>query len=383
MVLNDYDIESKRMLGENFLPFQNVWEQLEEGLYQEFIRTYCKGEPLTDEILSFSEWLLNGNAKNLPKRNCQKEYQKFVQDNQEQMKALEAVAKNEKQTSVLYLCVLMHIHAEHGRLDAETEKFIRKLLKDREITLPETGTSGEPEIYRQQFGVIDGEAYFLDGNGRIVSQRGGRPLSMAKDLQGLRSFAYTDQLGLIIVNGKGQVQTRGGMVFVDVPSDTKMASVSAYLSNYMLLDENGGVHTNMNMDLSDWTDLRYIYVGLNSAAGVKRWSGDVVTVGVGKIPALTNVIRICTYHHGEERHYIALLANGEMRSDRGEKEEGVSAIALGEDGYYYAKESGRAYSVYKRAYNEEKVSKEKLYREVSFRVKELVLDASGKGVIPV
>lgn len=370
MELNSFTIESRRMLKENFLPFQKIWENVENGLYQECIHTFFGADSLTAEILSAAEWLLNGNAETLPEKRFWKEYQNFMEGNREQTKALEDAAGNEKQKSTLYLCVLMHIHAEHSRLAPETGEFIHKLLGDKEIVVAEADSSGEPDIYRQQSGIVNGEAYCLDENGRIVSQRNGSPLSIAKDMRGLCSFAYTDMLGLIAVSRDGQVHVREGLTFVEAPSGRKIVSVSACLSSYMLLDENGAVYTNIDMDLSEWTDLRYIYVGLNSAAGVKRWSGNVVTVGAGEVPAFANVARMYTYH-GRERHYIALLANGETRDDEGEVRRNITAVALDGDGYYYAGENGK---VYKRCYGEEKIGEEELCMEEKGRVRELLVE---------
>ena len=377
MELNGFTIESIGMLKENFLPFWGVWKNVEIGLYQECMRMYFGEDELTPEILSVSAWVWDERTERPFKRVHQVKYQDFAENNREQMGSLEKAAKNEKQKGILYLCVLMHIHARHSSLVPETETFISRLLAERE----ETGLLEERDvkegdcspkrlnIYRQQFGIVGEEAYYLDGNGRIVSLRGGSLLPLASDMEGLRSFAYTDTLGLIAVTHSGQVQARGGADLMEFPSGIKMVSVSAYLSSYMLLDENGTVHTNIDMDLSQWTNLRYIYVGLNSAVGVKRGKGNVVTVGMRELPAFTAVAKMYTYH-GRERHYIALFDNGEIRDDEGGACQNVTAAAICDDGYFYALKTGE---VYWRNYGQGATGESEFYGQAKGQVKEMLI----------
>jgi hypothetical protein len=293
-----------------------------------------------------------------------------MRNNRELTKELENAAKNEKQKEILYLCVLMHIHAGHGSVSSDTAKYIRKLLEEKKVVVGQISSSGEIEIYRQKFGIIDGEVYSLDQGGKIVSLHNGTLLSMAQDMHGLCSFAYSDILGLIAVDQDGQVHIRSGQSYIEIPLKAKIVSVSAYLSNYMMLDDKGSVYTNINMDLSNWTDLRYIYVGLNSAAGVKRWSGNIVASGVGDIEPLSNVAKVYTYH-GRERHYIALFVNGEAKDDEGKTYRDVTAVALDGDGYYYVAKDG---NVYKRPYEKP----QELYKATEKHVEELLI---GRGEV--
>ncbi|HBA69762.1 MAG TPA: hypothetical protein DCZ40_10470 [Lachnospiraceae bacterium] len=369
MELNGFYIGSKKMLEENFLPFRRVWENLEAGLYQECIRTFPDGDMLTEEILDMAGWLLNGRTQQPIEMRQLEKYRRFAKSNGEQIDRLEYEAKNEKQKGLLYLCVLMHVHAGCRCMEKETEEFISRLLKEKEVLVGEADRAGEPDVYRQQCGVARGKLYHLDGEGRIVSPCDGEVLPMAKELRNICSFAYTDKLGLIAVDRDGKVQAKGGQAFIEIPSGKKIVSVSAYLSNYMLLGEEGEVYTNIDMDLSEWTDLRYIYVGLNSAAGIKKWSGNVVTVGIGKAGEFTDAARICTYRSRAE-HYIVLFVNGEARDDEGEVYGNVTAVTLAEDGYYYAVRDGR---IYRRRYGE----KSTLYMQAKYPVSQL-LSEQGK-----
>lgn len=367
MELKGFPIESKKMLKENFLPFEKVWENVETGLYQECIRLFPGMDELTEELLDIADCYLSGSGQLKEKMRSQERYRNFVENNKKQMKTLEAMAKNEKQKGLLYLSVLMHIHAEYKSIAPETAGYISKLLREREVVVEEANRSGEPEIYRQRFAVIKKEACYLDDAGRIAALRTGRPIPMAEGLRNLRSFAYTEKLGLIVVDQNGQVRIKGGQYSVEVPSGVKIASVSAYLSNYILLGEDGTAYTNIVMDTSDWIGLRYAYVGLNSAAGIKKGNGSVVTAGIGNIENLANAARIHTYHDGEEKHYIVLSVNGGAKDDEGEVYRNVTAVTLDEDGYYYAEKDG---TVYKRYYGENSSR----YTKAKGRVKELLAD---------
>lgn len=367
MELNGFIIESREMLKENFLPFQGIWENVKNGLYQDCLRVSFRTDELVTEILSVAQWVFSGKSATAPERHFQERYQEFMGNNRELTKELENAAINEKQKEILYLCILMHIHAGHGSVSAETVEYIHKLLEEKKVVVGQISSSGEIEIYRQKFGIIDGEVYSFDQSGRIVSLHNGTLLSMAQDMHGLCSFAYSDILGLIAVDQDGQVHIRSGQSYIEIPSKAKIVSVSAYLSNYMMLDDKGSVYTNINMDLSNWTDLRYIYVGLNSAAGVKRWSGNIVASGVGDIEPLSNVAKVFTYH-GRERHYIALFVNGEAKDDEGNTYRDVTAVALDEDGYYYAAKDG---NIYKRPYGPYEKQQE-LYKATD--VEELLID---------
>lgn len=366
MELNGFYIGSKKMLEKNFLPFQRVWENLESGLYQECILAFPDRDVLTEEILDMAGWLLNGRAQRTIEMRQQEKYRHFAESNGERMERLEHSVKNEKQRGLLYLCVLMHVHADCRYMAEETEEFIVRLLKEKEVLVGEADMAGEPGVYRQQCGIVEGKLYHLDGEGRIVSLCDGEALPMARELCNICSFAYTDKLGLIAVDKDGKVQVKGGQAFIEIPSGKKMASVSAYLSNYMLLSEEGDVYTNIDMDLSEWTDLRYIYVGLNSAAGIKRWSGNVVAAGIGKTGEFADAARICTYRSRIGR-YIVLFINGEARDDEGEVYGDVTAVTVAEDGYYYALKDGR---IYRRCYGEESG----LYMQAKAPVRQLLVE---------
>lgn len=366
MELNGFIIESREMLKENFLPFQGIWENVKNGLYQECLLFFFRKDELASEILSTAQRVFSEKSATVPERHFQERYQEFMRNNREMTKELEHAARNERQKGILYLCILMHIHAGHERISEETAKYIHKLLEEKNVVVAQADPSGEIEICRQKSGMIGEKAYTLDKRGRIVSLDHGTLLPMAKDMHGLCSFAYSNMLGLLAVDQDGQVHIRSGQSYIEIPSKTKIVSVSAYLSNYMMLDEKGSVYTNINMDLSNWTDLRYIYVGLNSAAGVKRWSGNIVASGVGDIEPLSNVAKVYTYH-GRERHYIALFVNGEAKDDEGEIYRNVTAVALDGDGYYYAAEDG---NVYKRPYEKQ----QKPYKAAKKHVEELLID---------
>ena len=142
MELNGFTIESIGMLKENFLPFWGVWKNVEIGLYQECMRMYFGEDELTPEILSVSAWVWDERTERPFKRVHQVKYQDFAENNREQMGSLEKAAKNEKQKGILYLCVLMHIHARHSSLVPETETFISRLLAERE----ETGLLEERDV---------------------------------------------------------------------------------------------------------------------------------------------------------------------------------------------------------------------------------------------
>lgn len=256
MELNDHRIGSRELLRKNFNPFGKIWENVESGSYQECIRAISEREAfteemeeLTEEILGLTEKLLHGSdetgAENRPLEDV---YQNFRKNNAGQMEQLEKIAENEKQRLVLYLCVLMHVHAGCGSMEPETEEYIRTRLEEMKLPEDIANPSEEPDIYRQSCGVIGGGLYLLDSEGRIVRADDKRALQMAEGLRGLRSFSYTDRLGLITVDRYGKVRVRGGREEVRIPSGIKMAAVSAHLSNYMMLSEEGDAYT-----ISVWT----------------------------------------------------------------------------------------------------------------------------------
>ncbi len=344
MELNGVLIRHKSTLSANFSPFEGVWRNLENGNYMECLSKYFSNDPLAQELLGMAGFVLVTSADSqgqLEQKRSSAVYRKFSEENSEAMHRLEAIAENEKQKWILCLAVYMHVQAEQEAFAPETARYISKLL--REAATP--GPAECADVFRSRLCLINGEGYCLDQSGTITPCQNSCQLPFGKGWQNIQSFAYTDRLGLIAIDADGKVLRHGGSVALQIPTDRKMVCVSAYLSNYILLDERGEIHTNIRMDLSGWRNLRYVYVGLNSAAGVKR-DGTIVSAGVQDLSALAGAARVFTYH-GQERHFFVIFENGSAQDDECVVYTDVTAAALTEKGYYYAKTDGW---VYQRSY---------------------------------
>ena len=330
MYLNDRPIEAVALLTDCFLPFSEVWRNAEIGLYQEFLVEYCVKDPLCGEILSAAEHLVSGADR--AERTMIDAYSHYVHDNKALMGQLTAAAENggEEQNDILYLCALMHIHAGHTHMTDETADFIKTLLSRRSSNVPVEN----PAV--NKLCVVNGTACHLNAEGRIVSLTTGEPLNMAADFANIVSFAHTDKLGLIAVSADGTVRLKNAPSAILLPGGTKIIGVSAYLSNYILLSDTGSAYTNAVLkDAASWTNLRYVYAGLNSLCGIKRGGGAIVSAGCGTaLGGFTDAARVCAYRDGTCR-FIVLNRDGSARTDAGDTYADVTAIAISNDGYYF------------------------------------------------
>ena len=340
MKLNGNIIRTESMFRENFLPFADVWENVEAELYQEWVAQYAKSNILSPYVLAFSRAVQEGRPldSGIQWENSEaaKKYQEFLTKNHEKINPLHAQAVNDEQKNVLCLCVLIHLHAGHSVLTGESADFISILLKKRASSTQ----SARGMLCCRRLCAIDGCGYRLTDAGQLVSIQELKPYPATKRFKNLQGISYSEELGLLLLDDNGCLIQRGGKTPLNIPSERKYCGVSSFLSAYMLLDTNGNVHTNLQMDVSNWTNLRYIYIGLNSAVGIKNGSGGIISAGINIPEKYRGASEICTYRDIES-HYLILMGNGEAFDDEGESYPDTTAIALTGDGYYFAQRSGK------------------------------------------
>lgn len=337
MYLNNIYITTKPLLKQYFLPFRDVWSNVDSGLYQEFLNEFCLPDSLRNEVLSVVKQIFYGAART--ERTNSEAFQSFVNDNKAIIGELVNSVNNSdnsEQKDIIYLCVLMHIHADQKHMTEETAHFIRGLLARKEAKVPVNAPNANG-LSAQKLCVIKDKAYHLDSAGRIVTLKTSKPLPLAEDLTGIVSFAYTDKLGLIAADNIGKIYLKNAPSSIELPQGTKIVSVAAYLSNYILLSSEGIAYTNAKLkEAAEWTNLRYIYVGLNSVCGIKNGSGTIISGGCGaKLSGYTDAARVCT-HRDEQCRFIVLHKNGMAETDTGDRFDDVTSIAISDDGYYYA-----------------------------------------------
>ena len=345
MELNGFQIKSPELLAECFLPFPQVWEQMKSGLYQDFLRRYllndAKSKVLSSIILELSSAVLGGRyPEQLPNidDNTKNLCSEFINRNQEAINSLQAAATRLDQQWLLYLCILMHIQGKQRLMTPETRDFILSLLEKQVFH----DTSQKHITYSRRLCLIRGVPYHLNSGGQLVTLKGNVIHPLAKNAPTLVGVAWTERLGILGLCSDGKVIQRGGQIPVFVPKGTLATDISACLSHYAILDEDGSIHTNLQMDMSQWTNLEHVYVGINCAAGVIRGSGAIVTAGI-TIPqkyAGASEVRIC--HSSVERYFI-LFPDGHAVDDEGVNYHNISAIELGADAYFYATTSGEIY----------------------------------------
>jgi hypothetical protein len=345
MVLNNVEITNKALLTRYFIPFEEVWNQAQNSmLYQEFLKEYCDSDPLLSELLSaarrvVSPDIVESSTATFPLSDLMrasypvdlKEFYWVLQDG------------NEAQKNILYLGILMHLHAEQPHITKEALSFIRGLLEKKAQHVPVSDNLDENGIFRSRLAWIEGTAYHLNADGQITSLETNQPLKLAAALTQIVSFAYTPKLGLIAADKDGNLHLSHSSLHVSLPTGTKIAAVSAYLSNYILLSTKGQAFTNVLLHHpEEWTHLSYVYAGLNSICGIKKGSGTIVSEGMSKLLSpYSDVARICTYRGDGQYRYILLHKNGTIEIDEEDKSTldltaQVNAIAISHRGYAYA-----------------------------------------------
>lgn len=352
MELNGFQIKSPELLAECFLPFPQVWEQMKSGLYQDFLRRYllndAKSMVLSSIILELSSAILDGRyPEQLPKidDDTKSLCSKFINRNQETINLLQAAATRLDQQWLLYLCILMHIQGKQCLMTSETRDFILSLLEMQSFH----GTNQKHITYSRRLCLIQGVPYHLNSGGQLVTLKEKAIHPLAKNAPTLVGVAWTERLGILGLCSDGRVIQRGGQIPVFVPKDPLATEISACLSHYVILDEDGSIHTNLQMDMSQWINLEHVYVGINCAAGIIRGSGAIVTAGI-TIPQKyigATEIRVC--HSSVERYFI-LFPDGHAVDDEGVNYHNISAIELGADAYFYSTPSGE---IYRRGFHAE------------------------------
>lgn len=346
MELNGFKIESAQMLAENFLPFSQIWGQLESGLFQDFLQIYLlhdvKSKALSAIILEVSDAVLGGRhperLSNILDDGTKSLYLEFVNKNQKSINSLKAAATELNQQWLLYLCVLIHIQGTQRFMMPETRDFILSLIEKQAIHCEKQ----KRMTHSRRLCSIRGVPYHLTSAGRLVSLKENTVHPLMKKTPNLVGVIYTEPLGILGLCNDGSVIQRGGHLPIFMPKGIQAIDLSACLSHYMILDENGSIHTNLQVDMSQWTNLERIYVGLNCAAGIIRGGNAIVTAGI-TIPykyAGAAAIRIC--HMATERYFI-LFPDGHAIDDEGIDYQNVSAIELGPDAYFYITTGGKLY----------------------------------------
>jgi len=376
MELNGFQIKSPELLAECFLPFPQVWEQVKSGLYQDFLRRYllndAKSKVLSSIILELASAVLGGRyPEQLPnidddtKDLCSK----FISRNQGTINSLQAAATGLDQQWLLYLCILMHIQGKQCLMTAETRDFILSLLEKQAFH----GTTKKHITHSRRLCLIRGVPYHLNSGGQLVTLKENTIHPLAKNAPTLVGVAWTERLGILGLCNDGRVIQRGGQIPVFVPKGTLATEISACLSHYVILDENGSIHTNLQMDMSQWINLEHVCVGINCAAGIIRGSGGIVTAGI-TIPqkyAGATEVRIC--HSSVERYFI-LFSDGHAIDDEGVTYHNISAIELGADAYFYATPGGE---IYRRGFHAEPMlltTTESSVREILFADGQVLFD---------
>ena len=337
MVLGEHytKIASTATLKRLFHPFSDVWQNVKRGNYSEFLNEFYGREELSKEILYVTKCIL---SKTNPISKTEKNiniYNDYVSKNQKMINKIRKstnVDTQENHADILYLCVLIHVQADYVIMENETADFIIDLLTDKNIFVPEYDIS-------KKIRIIQNEPHHLH-NGRIVSMRTSNLLPYTSEISDIVSFDYSEGLGLIAIDINGKLHLNNLKTNINTPPAVKFINVSICLSRYMLLDSEGNVYTNMELkNKNQWKNIQNIFVGLNSACGIKKSNGSIVSVGCEtKLEKYTDVAYVRTYCDYEKR-FIVLWKNGTAETDEGTEFNNVIAIAISNKGYYYASDN--------------------------------------------
>jgi hypothetical protein len=323
-------IEIRGVVGfqEHFV-LSEVWGNIKNQTYQKFLSEQPNSE-ITSQIRSvlqspstLGEKELRERISSLSENNFGKNYIGSVS---ELFDTLPEVSGNENLGNI-YLFLLLHIQARQESVSDEAiEYFQSSILKINSKPLP-LETSQRTRLSANEYGVL-----FLDNDGYVKPMKNAKqsPHNPSADPT-LISFA-NGFLGFVGIKRNGVLFSKL-RIATNVPGDTKFKSVSCYGEQYLFLTDVGDVITNTKVDIAKWCGLRYTFLGLNSAVGIKDADSSLVYAGSSDDVLRFGDVKAAYVYKG---HYALLRNDNTLTTDEGVLAGDITAASISARGYVYA-----------------------------------------------
>jgi hypothetical protein len=241
----------------------------------------------------------------------------------------------------LYLALLLHIQALQERITPESEKYFTSNILSNVLNADSESEISLKSAYPPRLSANEHGYLYLDKDGFVKTfEHSQKTTPHQKSEPPLVGFSNT-AFGFIGIKGDGGLLVKARSELPHTAKNRKIASVSSYGENYILLTEGGDVMTNLRLDKEKWRGLRCVHIGLNTAVGVKS-DGALVYEGANRdlrrnIQNYTNIR--AAYARGE--HFALIDDTDTLITDNETLDgEGVSAAAISALGYAYANDTG-------------------------------------------